>query len=139
MARNAFLSLFRSKPAAAQPIDDQATPSSRRRRPREPLPNSVIAAIEAASIVVRPGSRENGPRAIVSFPGRHGWTWSREGSAEVFVDGWPELTPGQLASAVSRLAGLVVAHMQDAPSWDETGPPKTKWADWRNDHFYGER
>lgn len=103
------LLLLGRKPAVEQPAE-QATS---RRRTKVHLPPSVIAAVEAASIVVRPGSREDGPRAIVALPGCSGWTWSSENAADVFAAGWPDLTPAQIAQASARLSYQVHAHMQD--------------------------
>jgi len=102
-----LLSLF-SRPRAAEP----ATAAGRNRHVH--LPASVIAAVESASVVVRPGSREDGPRAIVAFPGRNGWTFSAENAAKCFAAGWPDMTPAQIKQATSRLSCLVHAAMQES-------------------------
>lgn len=81
------------------------------------LPASVIAAVESASVVVRPGSREDGPRAIVAFPGRNGWTFSAESAAKCFTSGWPDMTAAQIKQATSRLSCLVHAAMQEAAAF----------------------
>ncbi len=106
--RRLVLSLFGRQRAAEQPT---VSPSAGRRAPVQ-LPPSVIAAVETATIVVRPGSREDGPRAIVAFPGWPGWTFSSESAAGCFQAGWPDLTPAQVAQASSRLACLVHSHLQ---------------------------
>lgn len=113
MRRRSILSLFGRKPVAEQPGEAR---EAKRRRVSEPLPPSAIAAIESASIVVRPGTREDGPRAIVAFPGRPGWTWSRENAAQVFEAGWPDLNAAQAAQAAARLSTLVHLHMQNFAS-----------------------
>lgn len=123
MARKAMLSLFGREPAAEQSAINKPG-AERRTRERQPLPPSVIASVEAASVVVRPSSREEGFRAIVTLPGRSAWVWSREKSADVFAAGWPDLTLAQIASAASRLASLVHLHMQNAAAWNgPDGPP----------------
>ena len=127
--RRPILSLFKRDAAVEQPTE-QATP--KRRRISKQLPPSVIAAVEAASVVVRSGSREDGPRAIVALPGRSGWTWSSENAANVLAAGWPDLTPGQIAQATARLSCLVHAQMQDfAFQSDPTGaaPDTRAWRD----------
>lgn len=106
-----ILSLF-SRPRAAEPTATVDTSQGRGRNVQ--LPSSVIAAVEAASVVVRPGSREDGPRAIVAFPARSGWTFSSDSAAKCFTAGWPDLTPAQVAQATSRLSCRVHAAMQEA-------------------------
>lgn len=108
MMRRSILSLFSRRKAADHPVE---TGTTHRRNALE-LPPSVIACVEAAMIVVRSGSREEGPRAVIAFPGRAGWTFDTDNAARVFSDGWPDLTPGQVKAAVSRLACRVHLAMQ---------------------------
>lgn len=127
MRIRSILSLLGRKAAPEQPAEQTL-----RKRVREPLPPSVIAAIETASIVVRPGTRETGLRAVVSLGGRPGWIWSGDGAAKVFEAGWPDLPPSQIAQASARLSCLVQAHMQDcAFNSDPTGtaPDARAWKD----------
>jgi hypothetical protein len=105
-----LLSLF-SRPRAAEP----AAAVGRSRHVH--LPASVIAAVESASVIVRPGSREDGPRAIVAFPGRNGWTFSAENAAKCFTAGWPDMTAAQIKQATSRLSCLVHAAMQESAAF----------------------
>lgn len=112
MARS-ILSLFSRRPAADTP----------RRRVAVALPPSAIAGIEAASIIVRPGSREDGPSAVVQFPGRPGWRFDPDNAARVIGDGWPELTPPQVAQAVNRLSYRVnIAAQEYAATIDPAAP-----------------
>ncbi len=106
--RRPILSLFGRRKAANQPAGT-GTP----RRPANELPPSVIACVEAAMVVVRSGSREDGPRAVIAFPGRPGWTFDNDNAARVFGDSWPDLEPGQVKAAVSRLACRVHVAMQE--------------------------
>lgn len=119
-----FLSLF-SRPRAAEPAADSA-----RRSRHVHLPASVIAAVESASVVVRPGSREDGPRAIVAFPGRNGWTFSPENAAKCFTAGWPDLTAAQIKQAAARLSCRVHASMQEAAAFaDRAETANRSWKD----------
>lgn len=113
MGRSIF-SLF-SRPRAAEPTAAVDTSQGRGRHVQ--LPPSVIAAVEAASVVVRPGSREDGPRAIVALPARSGWTFSSENAAKCFEAGWPDLTAAQIKQATSRLSCRVHVAMQEFASF----------------------
>lgn len=108
-----LLSLFSRPPAADTP----------RRRIAVALPPSTIAAIEAATIIVRPGTREDGPSAIVQFAGRPGWRFDPQNAARVIGDGWPELTSAQVAQAVNRLSYRVnIASQEYAATADLAAP-----------------
>ena len=79
---------------------------------------------------MRPGTREDGPRAIVAFPGRNGWTFSAENGVKSFTAGWPDLTAAQIKQATSRLSCLVHAAMQEAAAFaDRADTSKRSWKD----------
>ena len=81
--------------------------------------------------MVRPGSREDGPRAVVAFPGRSGWTFCSDTAATCFAAGWPDLTAAQIKQATSRLSCRVHAAMQEFAAFaDPAGAAENRsWKD----------
>lgn len=94
------------------------------------LPADVQAAIEGASVVIRPGDDENGPRIYVQWPGTRvqAWRYSDTTTAEALTKAYPDLNEQQIARAARAVAGLVARKLREPSPYVE---PRRNWImDW---------
>lgn len=109
-----MLSLFRRGDAAAA---SKATLT---------LPSAVCDAIDAASLVVRPGGEEGEGRVIFHFDGCRGFIFTDEGAGKVLASMFPELTERQQGQALQRIRSRVKARLRGLGSPEFTKRP---WKD----------
>jgi len=123
-----LLTLFkRAEPAAAEPVDIKPVETQQPKPAtiRSVLPDAVAAAIDGASMVMRPGD-ENGPRVVVQFDGCRGFILTDEKAAVALAGIFPDLSTGQISLAVQRTRARAKALLRGIAASD---PERISWKD----------
>ena len=90
------------------------------------LPVDVLAAIEAAHVMVRSaGDEEDGARVVVRLPGQGSWIHDNHETRERLANGFPELSEGQLERAYRFLVSRVAKTLREVNS--AAAPRRTSW------------
>lgn len=88
---------------------------------RVELPADVLAAIEGAHIIIRPGKDDDGttPTVFVQWPGNGGlqaWRYADDTAFNTFSKMYPELNAFQISRATRAVAGLVSQALRNSAS-----------------------